>query len=84
MAPKGLEHNLLMQFCSLCSSKMEISETDFFFIFWPHWQSTLKGGGGGAQSVNQSLSHKIIQEPPNPVQPPKSGKNHIKRVKKRV
>ena len=28
--PRGLGHNLLMQFSSLGSSKMEISETDFF------------------------------------------------------
>ena len=28
--PRGLGHNLLMQFFSLGSSKMEISETDFF------------------------------------------------------
>ena len=28
--PKGLGHNLLMQFSSLSSSKMEISETEFF------------------------------------------------------
>ena len=27
---KGLGHNLLMQFCSLSTSKMEISKTDFF------------------------------------------------------
>ena len=30
--PRGLRHNLLMQFSSLGSSKMEISETDFFYI----------------------------------------------------
>ena len=30
--PSGLGHNLLMQFSSLGSSKMEISETDFFDI----------------------------------------------------
>ena len=30
--PRGLGHNLLMQFYSLGSSKMEISETDFFDI----------------------------------------------------
>ena len=29
--PRGLGHDLLMQFYSLGSSKMEISETDFFF-----------------------------------------------------
>ena len=29
-SPRGLGHNLLMQFSSLGSSKMEISETDFF------------------------------------------------------
>ena len=29
-SPRGLGHNLLTQFSSLCSSKMEISETDFF------------------------------------------------------
>ena len=29
-APKGLGHNLLMQFSGLCRSRMEISETDFF------------------------------------------------------
>ena len=34
--PKGLGHNLLMQFSSLCSSKMEISETDFFNILPIH------------------------------------------------
>ena len=28
--PRGLGHNLLMQFSRLSSSKMEISETDFF------------------------------------------------------
>ena len=28
--PRGLRHNLLMQFSRLGSSKMEISETDFF------------------------------------------------------
>ena len=28
--PRGLGHNLLMQFSSLGSSKMEFSETDFF------------------------------------------------------
>ena len=28
--PRGLGHNLLMQFSRLGSSKMEISETDFF------------------------------------------------------
>ena len=28
--PSGLGHNLLMQFSRLRSSKMEISETDFF------------------------------------------------------
>ena len=32
MAMKGLGHNLLMQFSTLCSSKMEISETDFSYI----------------------------------------------------
>ena len=30
--PRGLGHNLLMQFSSLGSSKMEISKTDFFDI----------------------------------------------------
>ena len=30
--PRGLGHNLLMQFSSLGSSKMEISESDFFDI----------------------------------------------------
>ena len=31
--PKGVgAHNLLMQFSSLCCSKMEISETDLFYI----------------------------------------------------
>ena len=30
--PRGPGHNLLMQFSSLCSSKMEISGTDFFYI----------------------------------------------------
>ena len=30
--PRGLGHNLLMQFSNLGSSKMEISETDFFDI----------------------------------------------------
>ena len=30
--PRGLGHNLLMQFSSLCGSKMEVSETDFFYI----------------------------------------------------
>ena len=30
--PRGLGHNLLMQFSTLYSSKMEISETDFFYI----------------------------------------------------
>ena len=34
--PRGLGHNLLMQFSSLCSSKMEISETDFFYILTIH------------------------------------------------
>ena len=29
--PRGLGHNLLMQFFSLCSSKREISETEFFY-----------------------------------------------------
>ena len=29
-APKGLAHNLLMQFFTLGSSKMEVSETYFF------------------------------------------------------
>ena len=29
---RGLGHNLLMQFSSLCSSKMEISKTDFVYI----------------------------------------------------
>ena len=28
--PRGLRHNLLMQFSSLGSSKMELSETGFF------------------------------------------------------
>ena len=27
--------------------------------------------GEGAQSVNQSIRHKVIQKPPNPVQTPK-------------
>ena len=31
-APKGLGHNLLMQFSTLCSSKIKTSETDFFDI----------------------------------------------------
>ena len=30
--PRGPGYNLLMQFSSLGSSKMEISETDFFYI----------------------------------------------------
>ena len=30
--PRGLGHNLLRQFCSLGSSKMELSKTDFFDI----------------------------------------------------
>ena len=30
--PRGLGHNLLMQFSRLSSSKLEISETDFFDI----------------------------------------------------
>ena len=30
--PRGLGHNLLMQFSRLSSSKMEISKTDFFDI----------------------------------------------------
>ena len=29
--PRGLGHNLLMHFSSLGNSKMEISETDFFY-----------------------------------------------------
>ena len=29
--PRGLGHNLLMRFSSLCGSKMEIPETAFFF-----------------------------------------------------
>ena len=32
------------------------------------------------QSVNQSVSHEVIQEPPTPVQTPKQGGKHIKRV----
>ena len=35
-SPRGLGHNLLMQFSSLCSSKMEISKTDFFCILTSH------------------------------------------------
>ena len=31
--PRGLRHNLLMQFSSLGNSKMEISKTDFFLYF---------------------------------------------------
>ena len=31
-SPKGLVHNLLMQFFTLCSSKIEVSETHFFDI----------------------------------------------------
>ena len=34
----------------------------------------------GAQSVNQSISHEIIQKPPDPLQTPKSVEKHIKRV----
>ena len=34
--PRGLGHNLLMQLSSLCSSKMEISETDFLNILTIH------------------------------------------------
>ena len=34
--PRGLGHNLLMQFSSLCSSKMAISETDLFYILTIH------------------------------------------------
>ena len=30
--PRGLGHNLLMEFTSLGNSKMEISKTDFFYI----------------------------------------------------
>ena len=31
-SPKGLVHNLLMQFFTLDSSKIEVSETDFFDV----------------------------------------------------
>ena len=34
--PRGLGHNLLMQFSTLYSSKMEISNTDFFDILTTH------------------------------------------------
>ena len=34
--PRGLGHNLLMQFSSLYSSKMGTSETDFFNILTIH------------------------------------------------
>ena len=34
--PKGLGHNVLMQFSSLGSSIMEISKTDFFDIMAIH------------------------------------------------
>ena len=36
MALKGLGHNLLMQFFTLGSSKIEISQTDFFDILTIH------------------------------------------------
>ena len=31
-APKGLVHNLLMQFCTVASSKIEVVETCFYDI----------------------------------------------------
>ena len=34
----------------------------------------------GARSVNQSISHKVIQKPPAPVQTPKWGEKKMKRV----
>ena len=34
--PRGLGHNLLMQFSTLCSSKMQISQTGFFDILTIH------------------------------------------------
>ena len=60
--PKGLVHNLLMQFFTLGSSKMEVSETYFIDIVTTHNDHpryvkhvlgrifvffTLGGGGGG-------------------------------------
>ena len=69
--PRGLGHNLLMQFSGLGSSKMEISETDLFHTltiqndqisFVKHVLAPLYvflgvGGGGG---LPRSLGHNLL------------------------
>ena len=64
--PRGLGHNLLMQFSRLGSSKMEISKTDFL-IFWPSKMikypmsrgplvvGTQPQGGGGGVSTDLKI-----------------------------
>ena len=73
----GLGHNLLMQFSSLGSSKMEISKTDFFDIltiqndqisYVKHVLAplyvffTLFGVGGGGGALPRGLGHNLLMQ----------------------
>ena len=74
--PRGLGHNLLMQFSSLGSSKMEISETDFFdtltiqndqISFVKHVLAPLYGvftlfGCGEGGGLPRGLGHNLLMQ----------------------
>ena len=67
--PRGLGHNLLMQFSRLSSSKMEISETDFFHTLTiQNDQISYVRGGGGAPKGSRA-------QPADAVFPPQQLKN---------
>ena len=73
--PRGLGHNLLMPFCHLSSSKMEISEADFFdtltiqndqisyvkhVLAPPYVFFTLFRCGGGGGGLPRGLGHNLL------------------------
>ena len=75
--PRGLGHNLLMQFSSLGSSKMEFSETDFFdtltiqndqisyvkHVLAPLYVFfTLFGCWGGGGGLPRGLGHNLLMQ----------------------
>ena len=66
--PRGLGHNLLMQFSRLSSSKLEISETDFFDIMTiqndqiSYVKHIWVWGGGGGGGLPRGLGHNLLMQ----------------------
>ena len=69
MSPKGLVHNLLMQFFNLGSSKIEVFETCFFDIVttdhprkcFTYLHPRVLGPGGGGVSP-KGLVHNLLMQ----------------------